>query len=346
MATFPAENYMSNASRTQGEGKAALEAMLAATKQIPGAGAAELAVTIAAGSITPAGSVGVLVIDTESATASDDLANIVTTNYPDGSMLLLRNSNAARFVVLKHAATGSGQLFLSRNVDYVLDDTKKFMLLQRRGADWYEVWRSPAPLAMPTVNKTASFTINKEDHGKVFILTGAGGGLTVSFAAAASLGSGFCVGIINNHTAANEATLDPNGSETVDSFVNLRVSRGKGVLLVCDGSNFWTIGNRQVPHYESVAYSASLTVSAFSAPSVEVTPLTGNVTTLTVNGDPGMRLRIRFKQDATGGRTVANPSGAKITGSIDTTASKASYLDLYYSVLDLRWEGFWSTVPV
>jgi hypothetical protein len=345
MATMPAANYLTDNARTEGEFKAGLEAMLASTKQIPGAGVAELAITIAAGSITPAGSGGALVIDTESSAASDDLANIVQTNYPDGSMLLLRNANAARVVVCKHAATGSGQLMLNRSVDYVLDDTKKLLLLQRRGTDWYEIWRSPAPLAMPTVNKTANFTINKEDHGKVFSLTGTGP-ITVSFAASASLGSGFCVGIINNHSLDNEATLDPNASERVDALTNLRLSRGRAVLLVCDGTEFWTIGNRQRPRYTSVNYAASLTLNAHDADWIEVGPLTGNVTTLQVDADVGTRTRIRFKQDATGGRTVANPSGAKITGSIDATASKVSYLDLYYCSADLRWEGFWATVPV
>lgn len=345
MSTLPAANYLTAIGRTEGEGQAAWEAWLAATKQIPGAAQAEQAMTIAGGAITPPGGVGVLVIDTESAAATDDLANIVQTNYPDGACLLLRNSNAARFVVLKHAATGSGQLLLSRNVDYVLDDTKKFILLQRRGTDWVEIWRSPAPLAMPVVNKTATFTIQKEDHGKVFSLTGSGG-FTVNFAAAASLGSGFCVGIVNNHSLSNESTLDPNGAELVDARGTLKLARGRGVLLVCDGTQFFTIGNRQVPRQALASYAASLFINAHDADWIEVTSLTGNVTTLQVDADPGTRVRIRFKQDATGGRTVASPAGAKITGSIDSTASKVSYLDLYFSVSDLRWEGFWSTVPV
>lgn len=345
MSTLPAANYLTDNARTEGEFKAGLEAMLAATKQIPGAGVAELAITIAAGSITPAGSGGALVIDTESSAASDDLTNIVQTNYPDGSMLLLRNANSARTVIVKHAATGAGQILLARSADYVMDDTKKYLLLQRRSTDWVEISNSPAVLTMPTVNKTANFTINKKDHGNVFILTGTGP-VTISFAASASLGSGFCVGIINNHSLDNEATLDPNASERVDQRTNLVLSRGRGVFLVCDGTEFWSIGNRQTPRYTSASYAASLTLNAHDADWIEVAPLTGNVTTLQVDGDVGARTRIRFKQDGTGGRTVASPSGAKITGSIDTTANKVSYLDLYFSVTDLRWEGFWSTVPV
>ena len=343
MSTLPAANYLTDGARTEGEVKASLEAWLSATKQIPGAAQVELTNTISGGAITPAGGGGVVVIDTESAAATDDLANIVQTNYPDGACLLVRNSNAARFVVLKHAATGAGQMFLRRSVDYVLDDTKKFILLQRRGTDWYEIYRAPSMLEMPVVTKSADFTVQKEDNGKVFICTDI---LTVSFAAAAGLGAGFCVGIVNKTSPHNDVTLNPNASERVDEYTTLRLPFGRGSLLVCDGADFWSLGPRIRPRNIIYSYAASLTVSVGDADALEVGALTGNVTTLTVNGEPGDRVRIRFKQDGTGGRTVANPSGSKITGSIDSTANKVSYLDLYFSVIDLRWEGFWSTVPV
>lgn len=343
MAQLPAVNYLTDNARTEGEFKAGLEAMLAATKQIPGAGTADLAYTIAAGSITPAGGGGVLVVETESLAASDDLANVIITNYPDGSMLLLRNNNAARVVVVKHAATGSGQIFLDRNVDYVLDDTKKYLLIQRRGTDWYEVMRYPDRLSMPVVNRTASFTISKEDHGKVFQVTDTS---TVSFLPAASLGNGFCVGIVYADPSGGFITLNPDASETVDGQAFLNLHHGQGVLLVCDGSNFFTVGNRNKPRMLQYAYNSSLSIDMSHASNAEIDLLTGNVTTLSVTGTGGDRIRIRFQQDATGGRTVASPAGSKINGSIDTTANKASYLDLYYSNYALRLEGFWSTVPV
>lgn len=345
MSTLPAANYLTDSARTEGEFKAGLEAMLASTKQIPGAGVAELAITIAAGSITPAGSGGALVIDTESSAATDDLTNIVQTNYPDDSMILLRNANAARFVVCKHAATGAGQLLLARNADYVLDDTKKFLLLQRRGTDWYEVYRAPGRLSMPTVTKNADFTINREDHGKIFLVTGEP--ITVSFEAAALLGDGFCVGVVNTTNGSSTGvTLNPNASETVDSRVSLSLYGRQGVLLVCDGTKLVSIGDRQKPTFFRYNYASALLVNSSDGHALEVNPLTGNISTFTVEMTPGERIRIRFIQDGTGGRTVANPSGAKITGSIDATANKVSYLDLYHAVGDLRLEGFWSTVPV
>lgn len=75
--------------------------------------------------------------------------------------------------------------------------------------------------------------------------------------------------------------------------------------------------------------------------------LTANVTAVTLtNPLGGQTIQIRVKQDATGGRTFATPSGAKIAGSIATTASVASILTLTYSAMDSRWEGAWVQLPV
>lgn len=345
MATLPAANYLTDSARTEGEFKAGLEAMLAATKQIPGAGVAELSYTIAGGSITPAGSGGALVLDTESSAASDDLTNIITTNYPDGSCLLLRNNNAARTVIVKHAATGAGQIFLERNADYYLDDTKNRLLLQRRGADWYEVMRNPPRLAMPGTDKGSSFTATRGDCGKVFIIDG--GGITVSFEAVATLGNGWTCTFMNVNSAANGVTLDPNGSETIDRQTSITLMPQKSVTVVCDGTEMFTLNGYHFPKRLGQNYAASLTINAFSGEYFEITALTGNVTTLTI--DPsvsGSRVRIRFVQDATGGRTVAVPSGAKVTGSLASAANQASVLDLTFSLSGNRWEGFWTQIPV
>lgn len=347
MSTFPAANYFSSASRTEGEIKSALEVMLAATKQIPGAAQVELSNTISGGSITPAGGGGVIVVDTESAAASDDLTNIVQTNYPDGACLLLRNSNAARFVVLKHAATGAGQMFLDRNADYVLADTKTFVLLIRRGSDWYEVMRGPSRPSMPVVAKNVDFTVQKEDLGKVFVCTNA---ITVSFAAAASLGNGFFCTIINhNYNTANSVSLDPNGSETIDGNATTLaiLYSGEGKLVVCDGTKLYSLNDYVVPARAVVSFASSITIDATSSDYFEVGALTANITTVTVqNLGVGQKIRVRFVQDATGGRTVAAPAGAKIAGSVASAANQASWLDLMYTFAGNRIEGFWTQIPV
>ena len=140
MSTLPIAGYLSNAVRTEGEAKTALEDMLASVKQIPGAGVAETTLTIASGSITPpSGGPGIFKIETEAATAADDLTNIVQTNIPDGSMIWIRCANAARVPTVKHAAGGSGQATLANAQDLVLDDVLKWICLKRTGTLWEAV---------------------------------------------------------------------------------------------------------------------------------------------------------------------------------------------------------------
>lgn len=96
----------------------------------------------------------------------------------------------------------------------------------------------------------------------------------------------------------------------------------------------------------SVTYAASLTIDAATGNAFKVGNLTGNVTSMAIsNGVEGQFVSIRFRQDATGGRTVALPSGAKVNGSIAGGANRTSYLNLTYNATDSRWEGNWSQIP-
>ena len=238
MATIPALGYFSNATRTEGEIKQALEDLVAGLRQVPGAAQVEGAKTIAGGSITPDGGLGVLTIDTEASASTDDLTNIITTNHPDGAMLLIRNANATRLVVVKHAAGGAGQLNLDRSASYTLNDTKKWLLLVRRGSDWYEVLRGPARPAMPAVAKSGTFTVQIEDAGTLFNCTGT---FTVNFISAAIAGNGFVVAIRNVGTGT--ITLDPNSAELIDAAATQVLSPGYGAMVVCDGTGWISVAS-------------------------------------------------------------------------------------------------------
>jgi hypothetical protein len=141
MAAFPAASYLSNANRTEGEAKVAFEDWLASTKQMPGAGVTETELTISGGSITPpSGGPGIFKVDTEADASADDLTNIAQTNIPDGSLLIIRCSNDARIVTVKHAAGGSGQFTLANSQDVVLNSTMKWLMVKRTGSLWEAVF--------------------------------------------------------------------------------------------------------------------------------------------------------------------------------------------------------------
>ncbi len=99
--------------------------------------------TIASGIILP--TAGNHNIETEGASASDDLTNITTTNLDDGRILVITCLNPSHVVVVKHATGGAGQIHLSDGLDYALNSLSAFLTLKRLGADWYELGRSIQP---------------------------------------------------------------------------------------------------------------------------------------------------------------------------------------------------------
>lgn len=138
MTALPAAGYFTDSQRTNLEAKQGQDDVLAFIRQMPGA-TAETELTIAAGAITPTGAVHR--VDTEGDAAADDLATVATTNLPDGGALLLRAVDPARVVTARTQGGGAGQLHL-HGADFVLDAVDKWLLLVRRGTDWYEVLRS------------------------------------------------------------------------------------------------------------------------------------------------------------------------------------------------------------
>ncbi len=74
--------------------------------------------------------------------------------------------------------------------------------------------------------------------------------------------------------------------------------------------------------------------------------VTSSITSMTLsNPVAGQTVQIIFKQDATGGRTVAVPSGAKIDGSPATGANRISVLVMTYYGAGSMWVGNWLQVP-
>jgi len=171
---------------------------------------AESELTISSGNITP--TAGIHSVDTESDASTDDLANILTTNLPDGSLLYIRANNTARTAVVKDAATGAGQIHLADSADLSLDDDLKWLLLQRRGADWYEVFRDvvghnvaanvhglgSSVNVLGNRDASAEFiqrgTLNPPDLGSGGSTIYIGGAFTVTFAVAFSTSPKVCPG--------------------------------------------------------------------------------------------------------------------------------------------------------
>ena len=114
-------------------------------------------------------------------------------------------------------------------------------------------------------NLTAAYTVQPSDNNAILNFTNTAT-VTVSLTAAAVLGSGFNVQIISNGTGT--LIIDPNGSETIDSNTTWRITKGQGINILCNGTNFYTIAIRTSGQS---ANSVALGNNSSAAPSVVTT---------------------------------------------------------------------------
>ena len=131
--------------------------------------------------------------------------------------------------------------------------------------------------------------------------------------------------------AADSAVLKLTGAQTVD-----------GVKTFSSRSSH---AGAYTPSL-TPAHSATPTFDCAASNSFEPGVMTSNVTSLTMsNPVAGQTVQIIRKQDATGGRTHAVPSGAKIDGSINTGANRVSILVMTYYGAGSIWIGNWLQIP-
>jgi hypothetical protein len=97
----------------------------------------------------------------------------------------------------------------------------------------------------PIVNaQTLAYTATTTDRGKVIRYTGAGG-LTLSLDPAATLTDGWFTVLRND--SSGTITIDPNGAETINGAANLAVTAGNSVIIYCNGTLFYTVGQASTP---------------------------------------------------------------------------------------------------
>jgi len=102
-----------------------------------------------------------------------------------------------------------------------------------------------------------------------------------------------------------------------------------------------TVGAAAFTSKNTLTYGTTTTINCALSNSFRVV-MTGNITTLTItNPNDGQTLVVRFKQDATGGRTVAWPASFRwASGATPVLSVAASALDLLnaqYDATDATW---------
>lgn len=105
--------------------------------------------------------------------------------------------------------------------------------------------------ALTVTMVAAAYTAGVGDRATVIEYTG--GVATLALTAAATLGNDWFVYVNNQGTGT--LTVNPNAAETIDGAATIALLQGESCMIVCDGTNFVTIGRGR---------SVSLTTTAVS----------------------------------------------------------------------------------
>lgn len=127
----------------------------------------------------------------------------------------------------------------------------------------------------PVTEFSSNFTAGPTDRAATLVWTGAAGTLTLPAASAAT--SGWFVNVRNNGTGL--LTIDPNGTEVIDGASTLPMQPADSAVIICTGSQWYTVGLGQDP------------VFAFDYTSID---LTGEASPYTLSGAELNRIAYKF----------------------------------------------------
>ncbi len=94
---------------------------------------------------------------------------------------------------------------------------------------------------------TTTDSATTADKKKLLLCDATSAAFTETLPAAASAGDGFTIAIKKTDATAHAVTIDGNGSETIDGSLTLALSsQNDSVILVCNGSNWYSIARDPV----------------------------------------------------------------------------------------------------
>jgi len=142
--------------------------------------------------------------------------------------------------------------------------------------------------AIVTNALNSNYTLGITERAHLINWTGASG--TLSLSASSALGSDWFCYIRNS--GSSSITIDPNSTELVNGLATLTLTVGQSAMLICDGSNFYTVSG------------ASSSGSAFDYTTINVAG-TGNYT---LSGTQLNRISYNLTGALTGNRNIIVPA--------------------------------------
>ncbi len=179
----PPSGQMADSTNLVIEQKSRMEQVSGLLRQLPGGDVSATYTLDAADTIKPI--VSMFAVDSLGGAAADTLARIqgedieTTPGLPDGSIVILRAASNSRVITVQHLAGGSGEISLTNASAFVLNSTKKRLVLERRAAQWIEIDRSyggDAAAERAFLGLTLAATVpnpaNPGDDGKAILASG------------------------------------------------------------------------------------------------------------------------------------------------------------------------------
>lgn len=149
----------------------------------------------------------------------------------------LSTPHANPIVLDAYGRPPSGQIWFDGDTKALVYDADSVLITNTGGdnlnpdAEGFGSW---ADKNSGVLTKTAAYTVTSGDDGKLIVATS--GTWTLTLPAAASVGDGFTVDVLNSGSGV--ITIDGDSSETINGSATLVLKGTEGGRLFCDGSNW------------------------------------------------------------------------------------------------------------
>lgn len=158
MADLTSKSYLTSGTTQEAQFQQGVGALYDFVAQLAGASAPQFQ-AIVDGVLTPDGSSGYIITDTENSTATDILNNI-SPQYIGAKTIYLKTTSSARKLTLKHMGSGTGQIYLSGEADITMDSKNCLIALHYNPTlqIWEEVWKNWGLYIPSTTQRDAART--------------------------------------------------------------------------------------------------------------------------------------------------------------------------------------------